>query len=244
MNTRTLTGTIDVIAFDADDTLWHDDHLFSSAQTKFKRLLGKYQDEGRIQRCLYETDVRNLEHFGYGVKGFTLSMIETAIELTDGRITGREVQEIIGFAKEMLGAPIHLLDGVRETVESLAKAYGLMIITKGDLRDQEAKIMRSGLGAFFRSVEIVSRKDRRAYEAITAKLGVPPERFLMVGNSLKSDILPVLAMGGRAVYIPYQTSWEHEMVSAEEVGRQDVIEVADMRQLLPLLMTPPGAGQP
>lgn len=237
MNSATRTGALDLVAFDADDTLWHHDPLFSTAQVKFKQLLAQYHDEEWIGRRLYETEIRNLEQFGYGIKGFTLSMIETAIELTEGRITGREVQEIIGYAREMLTAPIQLLDGVRETIADVSQLYRLILITKGDLLEQEAKITRSGLSDHFSGIEIVSRKDQQTYEAIIRRHSIAPERFLMVGNSIKFDVLPVLAMGGWAIHIPYQTNWPHEAVSDGELLHHAVIELKQISLLPSFLQT-------
>ncbi len=208
MTTQAFITPIDVIAFDADDTLWHNEHLYLTTHDKFKQLLRQYHDAEWIERRLNETEIRNLQHFGYGIKGFTLSMIETAIELSEGRISGAEIQTIIEFGKEMLQAPVELLDGVRETIVQLAKTYELMLITKGDVFDQEAKIARSGLGDYFSHIEVVSEKNAETYQKIMAKHGITTQRFLMVGNSLKSDILPVIAMGGRAVYIPHFCIWK------------------------------------
>jgi putative hydrolase of the HAD superfamily len=225
--------TIEVVAFDADDTLWHNESLFTVTQSKFKRLLAAYHGDDWIEAKLNETEQRNIEHFGYGIKGFTLSMIETAIELTEGRISGAEIQQIIGYAKAMLGAPVELLDGVPETVSQLASSYRLMLITKGDLFDQESKIARSGLGEYFSHVEIVSEKNADVYRAILARHHLDPRRFLMVGNSIKSDILPVIAVGGRAVYVPYHTTWVHERVSDYDAA--SFFEIESMR-LLPGLL--------
>jgi putative hydrolase of the HAD superfamily len=217
MNTDLLTQhairtTIDVIAFDADDTLWHNETLYLMTQDKFKQLLLSHHSTERIAQELDETETHNLQYFGYGIKGFTLSMIETAIELTDGRIQGREIQEIINFAKEMLKAPVQPLEHVEEVIAKLSESHALMIITKGDLFDQETKIARSGLASHFKHIEIVSEKTSDTYERILAKYNIDPRRFLMVGNSLRSDILPVLAIGGQAVYVPYHATWAHETV--------------------------------
>jgi putative hydrolase of the HAD superfamily len=203
----------DVIAFDADDTLWHNEHLFTLTEAKFAQLLAPYQHEERVKRELFSTETRNLEYFGYGIKGFTLAMIETAIELTDGEIHGKDLQQIIQYAKEMLSSPIELLEHVRDTISALAASYPLMIITKGDLLDQESKIARSGLAEYFTHIEIVSDKTAQIYAACLAKYKVASQKFLMVGNSLKSDVLPVLELGGNAVYIPYRTTWAHEVVA-------------------------------
>jgi putative hydrolase of the HAD superfamily len=225
---------IDVIAFDADDTLWHNEHIYLNTHDKFKQLLRQYHNEEWIDQRLHETEIRNLQHFGYGIKGFTLSMIETAIELSEGRVSVNEIQAIIGFGKEMLQAPVELLDGVAETIAQLAESYALMLITKGDLFDQEAKIARSGLGDYFSHIEVVSEKDVETYQKIIAKHGIAPQRFLMVGNSLKSDILPVIAIGGRAVYIPYKTTWVHERVAEEDLDTKQYVTIQHI-SLLPAL---------
>lgn len=200
----------DLIAFDADDTLWHTESLYVNVQGKLKELLAPYHEPEWVEARLYETEMRNLKVFGYGIKAFTLSMIETAIELTEGRISGREIHQVIQLAKKMVAADIQLLPHVTDTVAALSQTYPLMIITKGDLLDQEAKIAKSGLGPYFRHVEIVSHKNRATYETILDRHGITPERFLMVGNSLPSDILPVLEMGGYGVHIPHAITWAHE----------------------------------
>lgn len=225
--------TIDVIAFDADDTLWHNESLFTLTQAKFKQLLAAYHSDEWIETKLNETERRNIEHFGYGIKGFTLSMIETAIELTEGRISGAEIQEIIGYARAMLEAPVELLDGVGQTISRLASEYQLMLITKGDLFDQESKIARSGLGDYFSRVEIVSEKNASVYRAIIARHRFDPQRFLMVGNSIKSDILPAIEAGARAVYVPYHLTWVHERVT--DYDRASFSEIAHIG-LLPELL--------
>jgi putative hydrolase of the HAD superfamily len=200
----------DLVGFDGDDTLWHNERLFVAAQGRYKELLAAYLPVDGIDDRLFQTEMRNLPHFGYGIKGFALSMIETAVELTEGRVTGTDVHRIIGLAKEMMSADVELLPHVSETVETLAKDHELMLVTKGDLRDQEKKIERSGLARHFRALEIVSDKSRESYASLLEKHGTVPERFLMIGNSLRSDILPVLAMGGCAVHIPYEFTWTHE----------------------------------
>ncbi len=203
---------IKIVAFDADDTLWHNETLFNATKEKFTQLLSAYHSPEWIEERLYDTEMRNLRHFGYGIKSFTLSMIETAIDLTEGRIRGSEIQEIVAFAREMVNTPVELLEYVEDTVATLAKRHNLMVVTKGDLFDQETKIARSGLGDHFIHVEIVTEKDRSTYESITAKLGIEPNEFVMIGNSLKSDILPVVDAGGHAVHVPYETEWQHEAV--------------------------------
>jgi len=226
---------IELIAFDADDTLWHNEPLYGETKKKFSRILTQYHSAEWIESRLDETEIRNLARYGYGIKSFALSMIETAIELTEGRVTGAEVREVMGFAWEMLHAPLELLPGVRETVEELAAAHRLMLITKGDLFEQEAKIARSGLGDFFSHIEIVSEKTPQAYETIVARYSVRPDQFLMIGNSLKSDILPVVAMGGRAVHIPYVTTWFHEFVPEAELAGKEFFTVESISGVPALL---------
>ncbi|MBK8811294.1 MAG: HAD family hydrolase [Acidobacteria bacterium] len=222
---------ITAIAFDADDTLWHNERIFISAKEKFKTLLGRYHTPDWIEQRLDDTESRNIAHFGYGIKGFTLSMIETAIELTEGRVAGSEITEILGFARSMMASPIDVLEGVRETVEALAGKYRLMVITKGDLFDQETKIARSGLGDFFDAVEIVSEKHPAVYSGILARHRIAPSAFLMVGNSLRSDILPVVEIGGLAVHVPYETEWFHDRVAENDLRGKNFATLERIAQL-------------
>lgn len=225
----------EVIAFDADDTLWHNERLYVSAQAKLKALLAQYHSPEWIEERLYQTEMRNLQHFGYGIKAFALSMIETAVQLSEGRIAGSDVQAIIDSAKEMLAADVELLEHVAETLAGLAQTYGLMLITKGDLRDQELKIARSGLAQHFRHIEIVSDKSMESYSRLLQRHSIVPKRFLMVGNSLRSDILPVLALGASAVYIPYQLTWVHESgerPSADKPGFYELEHLGLLPELL------------
>ncbi len=204
----------DLVAFDADDTLWHHETLYHGTQQRFRELLADYHPPEWIDARLDAAERRNLAHFGYGVKGFVLSMIETAVELTEGRVSGPQVQQIIDWGRDMLSTPIELLPGVREAVAAVAELHRVAVVTKGDLFDQEAKLARSGLGDLFAAFEVVSEKDAKAYAAVMRRLGVEPGRFVMVGNSVKSDVLPVLAAGGAAVHIPYELTWAHEVVPA------------------------------
>jgi putative hydrolase of the HAD superfamily len=204
--------TLDLIAFDADDTLWHNETMFSTNQAKLLQILASDIDPEQIRRTLYEIELRNLDYFGYGIKGFTLSMIETAIEVTDGRVTAREIGVLVERGKEMMAHPIELLPGVAETLAFLSSRYYLALVSKGDLLHQEQKLARSGLAERFDDVEIVSEKDEATYRRVLRRFGVEPSRFLMVGNSVRSDILPVLAIGGAAVHIPHEHLWAHEHV--------------------------------
>lgn len=206
---------IRVIAFDADDTLWHNEIHFRSTEAAFRDLLRPYHDEAWIDARLFETEMRNLRRYGYGIKAFMLSMIETALELTEGRITGPEIQRVLDLGHDMLAQPVELLPQAAECLQALSGSHRLWLITKGDLLDQESKLARSGLGDLFEEVAVVSEKDEATYRDLLARRGVAPGDFLMVGNSVKSDILPVLALGGHAVQVPYPDTWVHERVEGD-----------------------------
>ncbi len=216
----------DAIAFDADDTLWHSESLYAAAQEEYRRLLAPYAEAEQINRVLHQTEMRNLAIYGYGVKGFALSMIEAALELSERQITGKEVQRVLDLAKQMLSTDVELIAGVAEVVAQLAQTYPLLLITKGDLAHQEAKIEQSGLKAYFRSIEIVTDKTPQSYAALLARHHIEPSRFLMIGNSLRSDVLPVLEIGGQAVHVPYAITWAHEQVEVppDQQGRYHELE--------------------
>lgn len=226
---------IDTIAFDADDTLWHNETLFQMTQQRFADLVAPYLDGPWTGKELYETELRNLRHFGYGIKGFTLSMIETAIELTGGRVPAHEIQAIVDFGRAMLSSPIELIDGVEEVVPALAHSHTLMLITKGDLFEQESKIARSGFAQHFAHVDVVSDKTVESYRALLAARGVEPSHFLMVGNSMRSDILPVLELGGHAAYVPYHVTWAHELVPEEAMADRAFHRLSSVRELPSLI---------
>jgi putative hydrolase of the HAD superfamily len=226
---------IELVALDADDTLWHNEPLYRSTERQFRGMLERYEAPGVIEERLYETERRNLQHFGYGVKGFTLSMIETAIELSDGRITNADIRMLIEWGRHMLASPVELLDGARETVEALAAEFPIILLTKGDLLHQESKLARSGLGEFFAGVEIVSEKEAGVYRRVMRRYAVEPGRFVMVGNSLKSDVLPVLEAGGHAVYVPYELCWVHERVEPDALNGREFHEIPRIGELPALL---------
>ena len=207
---------IEIIAFDGDDTLWHDMPHFQSSVMKFKEILAGYHENDRLIDILSDKAVNNLKHFGYGVKGFTLSLIETALDVTEDRIPSAQIRNILELGKEMMNAPINLLDGAKETVDLLSRTYKLILLTKGDLFHQEAKVARSGLGDYFHQLEIVTKKDDRIYERLLNKYGIRTDQFIMVGNSVPSDILPVLEVGSYAAHIPYHLEWAHETVQVEK----------------------------
>ena len=234
--TRPLT-----LGFDADDTLWHNENIFEKVHVRYRDLLARYHDAATVDRTLFATEMRNLELYGYGVKGFTLSSIETAIQLTADQISAEEINQIITLGQEMLAHPVDLLDGVVETLSSLSGTHRLLVITKGDLRDQERKLARSGLADHFQHVEILSEKDERSYDAIFRRHAIDPRRFLMVGNSLKSDILPVLALGGSGVHVPYHLTWAAERVDQPPRAAGRFFEIQSVRDL-PAVLTTWSAG--
>lgn len=226
---------IDVIAFDADDTLWHNETRYLLAKDRFKQVLGSYHHPETIDHRLDETEIRNLQSYGYGIKSFTLSMIETAIEISSGQIKGGDIQKIIEIAHEMLSAEVELFEHVEATLAELSRTFELMMITKGDLFEQESKIARSGLAEYFRYIEIVGEKSVETYRALLEKYAIDPERFVMVGNSIRSDILPVVELGGRAVYVPYAKTWFHENTVDQSIGTDEYFELDHLGQLPELI---------
>jgi putative hydrolase of the HAD superfamily len=231
-----MARVIDVIAFDGDDTLWHNEILYSRAQERLRQLLAPYYGGDGLVDKLYETEMGNLAYFGYGLKSFALSMIETAIRVSDGRIDASGIQKIVDLVKEMKQAPVQLLDHVAEVIPALAETHRLLLITKGDLFDQEAKIARSGLACHFSAIEIVSSKSATVYQTLLEKHRIEPRRFLMVGNSLPSDVLPVVALGGHGVYIPYHVTWAHETLAEPEDGELASYVQVEHIGLLPALV--------
>jgi putative hydrolase of the HAD superfamily len=198
------------IGFDADDTLWHNESIFEGVHGRYFALLAKFHGAEAVEKALFTTEGRNLELYGYGIKGYMLSAVETAIELTEGKIGTAEIREILRLGREMMNHPVELLEGAEAILNQLAAEYPLLLITKGDLRDQERKLAKSGIADRFRAIEIVSEKDTQTYERIFKRHHIRPSHFLMVGNSVKSDILPVLRLGGSGVHVPYRIIWGHE----------------------------------
>ncbi|WP_374385410.1 HAD family hydrolase [Brevundimonas sp.] len=207
---------ITTVGLDADDTLWHNETLFRLTHARFVDLLDDHGDAETIEARLADVERRNLRLYGYGVKGFTLSMIETAMELCDGGAPPEVVREILAAGREMLAHPVETLPGVDAVVDELAGKYRLVLVTKGDLLDQERKLAASGLGDRFSAVEIVSEKDRATYERVFARHGTGPEEAVMAGNSMKSDVLPAIEAGAFGVHIPYHVTWAHELADAPE----------------------------
>jgi putative hydrolase of the HAD superfamily len=205
---------LSTIAFDADDTLWHSERVFRLTEARFAELLADYMDSKVLSRRLLETEKRNLDFYGFGRKGFVLSMIETAIDVTDGKVPTTILKGLIDLGRDMAAHPIEMLPDVRETLQEVAGRYRILLITKGDLLDQEQKLARSGLGDLFQAVEIVSEKSPQTYQRIFSRHGDGPERSMMVGNSLKSDIVPAIAVGSWGTFVPHPLTWALEHTDA------------------------------
>ena len=195
---------ISEIGFDADDTLWHCENMFFETQARLEEILEQYAPREEVEAKLHDTELQNVRLFGYGIKGFTLSMVETAVQISGGKITGDEVHEILMMGKSMLDAPVELIPNVRTVLASLQDRYRLILITKGDVLDQTNKIDKSGLGDFFDQIEVVQKKDVDSYRDVLTRHAVDPTQFLMIGNSIPSDVLPVLELGGWGVHVPYR----------------------------------------
>lgn len=224
----------DLIAFDADDTLWHNERLYRMGRERFHRILAKYKladTTEAIDERVNRTELQNLKYYGYGVMSFVLSLIEASVELTGGRISANDIDDLLKLSKEMLTDPVELFPSAEEAVSHLSAAYPLMLITKGELLHQQAKVDQSGLRGYFRHVEVVSDKSQGTYAAILSRLAVHPSRFLMVGNSLRSDILPVIQLGGWAIHIPAELSWSHEHVDADGALGDRCFELGHLRDL-------------
>ena len=222
------------IAFDADDTLWVNEPLFREAEARFCELLTAYMDAETCNRLLFEVEMRNLPLYGYGIKPFTLSLIEAAIEFSEKQLPISVIQDIINLGKEMLHAPVELIDGIEDTLKGLSNNYRLVMATKGDLLDQQRKLIKSGLESYFHHIEIVSDKTPKEYSKLVKHLDLKPHEFLMVGNSVKSDILPVLEIGAYAFHIPFHTTWVHE-VAKEPVDHPKFQLLKKATEMLELL---------
>ena len=221
-----------IIGLDGDDTLWHSEREFAQTQERYREIIGRWADQHTIERRLLDTERRNLEVLGYGVKSFTLSMVETAIELSDGRIPAHEIHEVIALGKELLGHPVELIDGVAETLETLSQNHTLVLVTKGDLLHQETKLAASGLGELFWRIEIVSEKDVPTYERILRRHDIAARDFVMVGNSVRSDVLPVLELGAKAVHVPYHITWELEQAAVDDASFPTIPTLRDLVSLV------------
>ncbi|HEY0092349.1 MAG TPA: HAD family hydrolase [Flavobacterium sp.] len=225
---------IKVIAFDADDTLWVNEPYFQETEEKFCELLSPYLSHHTLSQELFKTEIANLRLYGYGIKGYILSMIEAALTISNNTIANETIEKIIQYGKELLEKPIELLEGVEETLEALKGKYKLVVATKGDLLDQRRKLHNSGLGPYFHHIEVMSDKQEKDYTDLVKRLDIKPTEFLMIGNSLKSDILPVLGIGGHAIHIPFHTTWAHERIDhkVEHKNFKNFIQIKEVVELL------------
>ncbi len=224
-----------VIAFDADDTLWVNETYFRDTEKKFAKILSKYETVNKIEQELFKVEMKNLELYGYGIKGFMLSLIECALELSNYSISQHEIEKILILGKEMLTKPIELLDGVEEVLEKLHKKYKLIVATKGDLLDQERKLEKSGLLKYFHHIEVMSEKKEVDYRKLIKHLDINSNELLMVGNSLKSDVLPLIKIGASAIHIPFHITWSHEEVSLEETKNSNFQTLSQLKDILKLV---------
>jgi len=225
---------IKVIGFDADDTLWVNETFFRETEKEFANLLKAYAEPDEVYRILYKVEVANMSIYGYGIKAFVLSLIETANLISGFRITARETDQIIQLGKEMLNKPVELLEGVEEVLQKLHGHYRLIVATKGDLLDQERKLKKSGLIDYFHHIEVMSDKTPDTYKNLIHHLDIKSGQFLMIGNSMKSDIIPVIELGGYGIHVPFHTTWHHEVVS-EPVDSENYREVVRIGEVLDIL---------
>ncbi len=230
-----IPETIKVIGFDADDTLWVNEPYYREAEQRFAELIGSYGVEEDISVELFRTEISNLPLYGYGIKSFMLSMVECAIRLTSGNVSTSTIEELIGIGKEMLIRPIELLEDVKPVLEHLAPRYRLIVATKGDLLDQERKMKLSSISSYFHHIEVMSDKREQNYIQLLSHLDIRPGEFLMIGNSLKSDIIPPLNLGSWALYVPFHTTWAHEEVENEPQSERylRVEKLKDVTGLIP-----------
>jgi putative hydrolase of the HAD superfamily len=223
-----------VIAFDADDTLWVNEPYFRQTEDRFYELLSGYSSQHSLERELLKTEIENLALYGYGIKGFMLSMIETALKITDHKISAEAIGKILDLGKQMLDQPIELLEGVEDVLQKLKDKYRLVVATKGDLLDQERKLKKSGISHYFHHIEIMSDKDNANYLKLIKHLDIKPEELMMVGNSLKSDIIPVLNVGGYGVHVPYHITWAHEQME-DDINNEKFRSVTNISDILEFL---------
>ncbi len=226
---------IKVIGFDADDTLWVNETFFREAELEFARLLSPYETANKIDQELFKKEMDNLELYGYGVKAFVLSMVESAIEISNGSVTNKTLGKILNIGKSMINQPVKLLDDVENVLKTLAKKYRLILATKGDLLDQERKLEKSGLTDYFHHIEVLSDKKEANYSKLLNHLDINPSEFLMIGNSLKSDILPLVNIKAHAIHVPFHTTWAHEQVSVEETNGKAYKTVTSLGDILKFL---------
>ncbi len=224
-----------IIAFDADDTLWHNEPYFDEAQAKFCELFADYASKQEILQLILSHQVKNLPLYGFGIKAFTLSMIDSALELTNDQISGQGIKKIIDIGRDLLQKPVELLPEVEDVLKQLKGKYKLVVATKGDLKDQHRKLHDSGIGHYFHHIEVMSDKKELDYEKMLRRLDIKPEDFIMIGNSLKSDVLPVLNIGGHGYHIAYHTTWEYEKIDFE-IQHDNFKSLEKITDVLPILL--------
>ncbi len=228
-------SNIEIIAFDADDTLWENENFFRDAEKEFCEILSDFDIEENTMTELFQVEVQNLEIYGYGIKAFILSLIETALLVSNHQISQHQIGKILQIGKTMLHKEVNVLPGVEEVLTKLSQKYRLVMATKGDLLDQERKLKKSDLNKYFHHIEVMTHKKERNYQELIKHLDLPAENFMMIGNSLKSDVLPVINLGGSAAYIPYYTTWEYEKMNPNEIKSDRFFELKDIRDVLELL---------
>lgn len=226
---------IKVIGFDADDTLWVNETYFREAELEFGRLLSPYETLNIIDQELFKKEIENLPLYGYGIKSFVLSMVEMALKLSNYNVSNETIEAILNIGKEMLNKPVELLEGVEMTLKILSKNYRLILVTKGDLLDQERKLEKSGLTKYFHHIEVVSDKQENNYKNLLNHLDIQPSEFLMIGNSLKSDILPIVNINSKAIHVPFHTTWIHEQVKEEETNGKTYKTISSLLDLKGIL---------
>jgi putative hydrolase of the HAD superfamily len=227
-----MNKNIKVIAFDADDTLFVNETYFRDAEHQFAKLFTAFETENKIEQELFKTEIRNLGLYGYGVKGFMLSMVECALDISNNNLSPALLNDVLNIGKEMLEKPIELLDGVEDVLKSLHGKYKLIVATKGDLLDQERKLEKSGLMQYFHHIEVMSDKKEADYKKLLSRLDIVANELLMIGNSLKSDILPLVKIGASAIHIPFHTTWAHEEVSTKEQSTTAYKTVKNITEIL------------
>ncbi|WP_282070316.1 HAD family hydrolase [Olleya namhaensis] len=226
---------IKVIGFDADDTLWVNETYFRDAEVQFAKLLSQFETENKIDQELFKMEMKNLPVYGYGVKGFVLSMVEMALELSNNTVSNQTISKILDIGKEMINQEVELLDGVEEVLKQLSQKYKLIVATKGDLLDQERKLEKSGLLDYFHHIEVLSDKKEANYSKLLNHLEIKPSEFLMVGNSLKSDILPLINIKASAIHVPFHTTWLHEQVNVNQEESKQYKTIKSLKDLLKIL---------
>ena len=226
---------IKYIGFDADDTLWINELYYHNTEKELAKILTEYLNEDDAKKELLKTEMNNVNLFGFGTKGFTISMIETAIRVSNNSITADKINKIIDLGKALLNSPVNLFEGTEKVLKILQKKYKLIVATKGDLYDQERKLKASKLESYFHHIEIMSNKKEKNYKKLLDHLDINPENFLMIGNSLKSDILPVLNIGGSAIYIPYHLTWQYESHEEDEFDKTNFLQIEKITELLNII---------